>query len=124
METIQFLRAFRSSGDMIVIPSEKRWKHKAFSFMRQGDPRLIAISKLLHSLLRNTNKAVPQSAAPKIPADLLSRLPKEDVYLVLAYLSAGADLIVTTDQGLFDSLTDTELVSCEMRNDFLSNYLS
>ena len=121
-ETVRFLIAFRSSEDMIVIPSETRWKDKAFSLMRQGDPRLIAISKLLHSLLRNTNKAMPQSAAPEIPTDLLSRLPEEDVYLVSAYMAANANNLVTTDQGLFDSLADSELISCQMRDEFLSGY--
>ena len=92
--------------------------------MRQGDSRLIAISKLLHSLLRNTDKALPQSATPEIPADLLSSLPQEDVYLVSAYLSTEADLLITTDWGLFDSVADSELVSCQMRDEFLSGYLS
>ena len=124
IETLRFLHAFRYSGDMIVIPSEKRWKDKAFSLMRQGDSRLIAISKLLHSLLLNTDKAAPQSATPEIPTDLLGRLPEEDVYLVSAYIAAGADKLVTTDQGLFDSVADSKVVSCQMRDDFGIGYLS
>ncbi len=59
-----------------------------------------------------------------IPPDLLSRLPEEDVYLVRAYLVADADLLVTTDCGLHRSLADWRSVSCQMRDEFLSEYLS
>ena len=58
-----------------------------------------------------------------IPSDLLACLPEEDVYLVRAYVLASADLLVTTDTALRDSLADSRLVSCIMRDKFLSEYL-
>ena len=39
--------------------------------------------------------------------ELRLSLPAEDVYLVEAYLSAGADTLVTTDQGLHEALADS-----------------
>lgn len=121
-EAAVFLNAFRSSGDRLVIPSKKRWNDKANRLMRQSDARLRIISKLFHSLLRNPAKATQQRTTPDIPDELLNRLPKEDIYLVEAYLSAGADKLITTDQPLFDSLADSEIVSCRMRDEFLPSY--
>lgn len=123
-ETRQFLLALRASIDKFVIPSKKRWNDKGYSLMRQRDIRLQGISRLFNSLRVNSDKAIVQITTPEIPEDLLGQLPKEDVYLVSAYLSAGADLLITTDRGLFNSLADSELVSCQMRDEFLSSYLS
>lgn len=122
-ETRQFLQALQVSEDKFVIPGKKRWNDKGYSLMRQRDIQLQGISKLFNSLRLNTDKAVVQVTTPEIPEDLLNQLPKEDVYLISAYLSVGADLLVTTDRGLFDSLVDSALVSCQMRDDFLSDYL-
>ena len=123
-ETRQFLLALRASIDKFVIPSKKRWNDKGYSLMRQRDIRLQGISRLFNSLRVNSDKAIVQVTTPEIPEDLLGQLPKEDVYLVSAYLSSEADLLITTDHGLFDSLAKTELVSCQMRDEFLSSYLS
>ena len=59
---------------------------------------------------------------PPVPQQLLHRLPSEDVYLVLAYFSAGADLLITTDRGLFSSIHEHDDVNCRMREDFLPWY--
>ena len=122
-ETRRFLLALETSEDKFVIPSKKRWNDKGYSLMTQRDIRLQMISKLFNSLRLNSDKAIVQVTTPEIPEALLDQLPKEDVYLVSAYLSAGADLLITTDRGLFDSLADSELVSCQMRDKFLSGYL-
>ena len=76
------------------------------------------------SLLLDSERAIWQLTTPAISEELLGKLPKEDVYLVSAYLSVGADVLVTTNQKLYDSLVGSELVSCQMRDDFLSDYLS
>ena len=57
-----------------------------------------------------------------ILADLLDRTPEKDRYLVSVYLSANADLLVTTDIPLHDSLSQSD-VRCRMRDEFLANYL-
>ncbi len=121
-ETRRFLLALETSDDRFVIPSKKRWNDKGYSLMRQRDIRLQGISKLFNSLRLNSDKAIVQVTTPEIPEDLLHQLPDEDVYLVSAYLSADADLLVTTDRGLFDSLADSDLISCQMRDEFLQGY--
>ncbi len=59
----------------------------------------------------------------EIPEQLFTVVPEEDMYLVEAYLSSGADCLVTTDHGLYDSLAGSEIVSCHLRDEFLAEYL-
>ena len=123
-ETAQFLVAFGESEDILVIPAEERWKRKAFQLMTMSDIRRRVVSRLLRSLMLDADRAIQiqPEADPPLPQDLLDRLPSEDVYLVLAYLSAGADLLITTDRGLFRAFGEHDDVNCRMRDDFLPWY--
>ena len=123
-ETAQFLIAFAESNDDLVIPAEERWKRKAFQLMTMTDTRIRLVSRLLHSLMLDADRTIhiQPTEDPPIPQELLHRLPSEDVYLVLAYVSAGADLLVTTDRGLFCSIDEHDDVNCRMREDFLPWY--
>ena len=125
-EAALFLDAFHSSSDQLVLPSEPRWIRKAYQLMTQTSPMLVQISKQFQSLLQDSERTIDSRNLDEvgIPQELLDQVPGEDVYLVLAYLSAGADLLITTDQGLFDSVANSELVSCQTRGEFLSSYLS
>ena len=122
--TAKFLIGFRESEDILVIPAEERWKRKAFQLMTMADVRQRLVSRLLHGLLRDSDRTIriPPEENPAIPRDLLDRLPCEDVYLVQAYVAAGADLLVTTDQGLFCAIGDHDGVNCRMRENFLAEY--
>lgn len=125
-EATAFLDVFYSSSDNLVLPSEPRWLRKAFRLMTQTSPTLRHVSKQFQSLLQDSERTIDSRvlSVGEIPETLLDKLPKEDVYLVSAYLTVGADLLVTTDRGLFDSLVGSELVSCQMREEFLSTYLA
>ena len=94
--------------------------------MTGTSPMLVQISKQFQSLLQDSERTIDSRvlSVGEIPETLLDKLPKEDVYLVSAYLTVGANLLVTTDRGLFDSLSDSDLVSCQMREEFLSTYLA
>ena len=123
-ETTQFLVAFGESGDILVIPAEERWKRKAFQLMTMSDTRRRVVSRLLHSLMLDADRTIriqPEADQP-VPRELLDRLPSEDVYLVMAYVSAGADLLITTDQKLFCAIGGHDDVNCRMRDDFLPWY--
>ena len=89
-----------------------------------GDARLRNISKQFHSLIRDSDRAVDVRTTARLdaPEELRDSLPEEDVYLVAAYLSAGADTLVTTDQGLHEALADSVVVSCRLRDEFLDDY--
>ena len=123
-ETAQFLVGFRKSEDILVIPAEERWNRKAFQLMGMSDTRQRVVSRLLHSLMRDTDRTIriQPEEDPPVPQELLDRLPCEDVYLVLAYVSAGADLLITTDRGLFCAIGEHDDVNCRMRDDFLPGY--
>ena len=125
-EASAFLNSFYSSSDRLVLPSEPRWMRKAYQLMKLTDPTLRRVSRMFFSTLLDSERTIDTRSMENvdIPEELYSNLPEEDIYLVEAYLSVGADRLITTDQGLFDSLADSHLVSCQMRDDFLSSHLS
>lgn len=121
--TRAFMEAFESSGDSLVIPNEPRWRRKAYGLMRRQEPEGKAIGKLVRRMLLNPKLAVQvETDAALISEDLLRETPSEDIYLVEAYLSAGADTLVTTDEGLHGALADFAVVDCLLRDDFLAGY--
>ena len=105
-------------------PGEERWKRKAFQLMTMSDTRRRVVSRLLRSLMLDADRAIQiqPEEDPPISRELLDRLPSEDVYLVLAYVSAGADLLITTDRGLLCAIGEHDDVNCRMRDDFLPGY--
>ena len=123
-ETAKFLIAFQESRDILVIPAEERWERKAHQLMTMSDLRRRLVSKLLLSLMLDVDRTIriQPEENPPVPRDLLDRLPSEDVYLVQAYVAASADLLITTDQGLFCAIGDHADVNCHMRDDFLAEY--
>ena len=123
-EAEDFLSALRVSTDRVVVPDESPWTDKAYQMMRLSDPRRKLSSQAFFGLCVDINRAlrVPTEGVEVIPEELLNQLPKEDAYLVSAYLSADADVLVTTDVPLYEALADTELVTCRMRDDFLADY--
>lgn len=123
-ETARFLVALQGSEDVMVIPAEERWKRKAFQLMTMSDTRRRRVSRLLQRLLQDSNRTIriQPIEAPLVRQELLDRLPCEDIYLVQAYVAAGADLLVTTDQGLYCAIREDHAVNCRMREDFLAEY--
>ena len=110
-ETAQFLIEFVQSDDGLVVPNEIRWTSKANRLMEFTDARRRLISKVFRSLYDDSDRAlrVRSEGTDAIPNELLTRPPEEDVYLVSAYLSLNADVLVTTDVDLHQSLADTSL---------------
>ena len=123
-QTAAFLNAFHASRDKLVWPGEHRWSQKAYQLMTQGDARLRNTSKQFHSLIRGSDRVVDvRTTVPvDVPEEIRDSLPAEDAYLVEAYLSAGADTLVTTDRGLYEALSGYEAVSCRLRDEFLIGY--
>ncbi len=124
-ETAGFLNVFFPSPDLLVWPVEPRWIQKANRLMTLADTQLRNTSKQFHTLLRDLDRVIDVRMIDQaaIPQELLTQLPPEDVYLIEAYLSANADVLVTTDHELYESLVDSGLVACELRDEFLAHYL-
>ena len=93
--------------------------------MKLTDPRLRSVSKSFHSLVLDPRRAIDmrQLRSLEIPVDWSALLPAEDIYLIETYLTVDADKLVTTDRLLFESLGDLAAVTCQMRDEFLSQYL-
>ena len=104
-ETVQFLSALVQSADILIVPSEPRWSNKANRLMEFTDARRRVISKVFRSLYDDSERTI------RIRADIAEIVPDEaepvagkSVYLVYAYLLGNADVLVTTDVPLWESL--------------------
>ena len=124
-ETASFLQVFFASSDMLVVPTEPRWTRKAYQLMTLTDTHLRNTSLQFHTLLQDLDRTRYAQMEQRHPVqqELLSQLPEEDIYLVSAYLTADADILVTTDIPLHNALSKSDLVTCQMRDNFLSKYL-
>ena len=123
--TAAFLNAFHASSDKLVCPTGGLWAQKAYRLMRRSDVHLRNTAKQFHTLIRNSDRAVHVGTQRgDVPGELPDALPAEDVYLVEAYMIASADVLVTTDHKLYEALADSELVSCQLRDEFLNGYQS
>ena len=89
------------------------------------DARGRRISRLFSRLLyEDADKAlrIRRDEESVILDEPVSEVPEEDRYLVSAYLAADADLLVTTDVELHNALSKSDIVTCQMRDNFLSEY--
>ena len=120
----EFLVKLDRSDDRIVMPSEERWRAKAYQLMTATSPAQRELSKLMHSLLRDTERCIRLDNVDMPEHSLISYdwAPSEDVYLLEAYVASKADLLVTTDETLFQAIAEHGEFNCQMRDDFLSSY--
>ena len=125
LESARFLEELKRRKDRLVVPTEGRWMEKAMGQMSHNDPRRRTLSKLLQSVLNSqvfSEWHVLQGLS-EVSNDLIAITPPEDLYLVQVYLSAEADLLVTTDQPLHDALSRRPEVEISFRDEFLAAYL-
>ena len=58
------------------------------------------------------------------PQDAIDAAPDEDVYLIQTYYASNADLLITTDEGLYEAFVSRQDVDVVFRDPFLENYLN
>ena len=123
-ETEQFVRNLFQSDDWIVMPPEQRWKSKAYQLMTSPSSILRPVSQMFHRLLRDSNRCIIPNPGdnPKAPSGEYDWAPEEDVYLIEAFVATKADLLVTTDETLFDKIVEHGRFACRLREEFLSTY--
>ena len=123
-KTRDFLRDLLRSQDILVFPDKERWKRKAFSLLGHPDLRVQLIGREFIGLLVDSDRTVRANREDMemVEPDLYQGAPADDIYLVKAYHCAGAELLVTSDEGLFDFLELHPTVNCQMRNNFLDLY--
>ena len=126
-ETARFLTQFAQGRDKFAALNGKPWITKVYELMTHSTPDIRRLSKLVRSLIIDPSKCVilqPDDVTDAAPQDAIAAAPEEDVYLIQTYYAAGADLLVTTDEGLLDAFESREDVQVVHRDDFLKNYLS
>ena len=123
-ETADFVRKLNCSGDKLVVPNKDRWKRKAYRLMTLPDPSQRLASQLLQRILRDSSRSIhihPDDVAA-VPQGTFNWAPSEDVYLLEAYEASGANSLVTSDEKLFQAITEHGQFTCRLRDEFLSNY--
>ena len=123
-ETADFVVKLEGSDDVLVVPAETRWKRKAYQLMTATAPAQRIVSQKFHRLLRDSRRSIhePEVENPQTTHSEYSWAPTEDIYLVEAYSSLAADLLVTTDEKLFAAATERADMTCHMRDRFLAEY--
>ena len=126
-ETARFLTQFKQGQDKFAVLKVSPWAKKADELMRHGDFRIRTLSKLMRSMIFDLNKCCilqPEDVKIAAPQDAIAAVPKEDVYLIQTYYAAGADLLITTDEGLLTAFASRQDVEVIHRDNFLENYLN
>ena len=123
-ETARFLIQLEASGANLVIPSEKRWLDKAGRLMGNEDPKIRPLGRRFYSILRDSNRTIwaNYEQMQSVPEAIYSGMPEEDIYLIKAYVPSGADLLVTSDTGLFLACESSNTINCQLRDDFLKEF--
>lgn len=123
-----FLDTFRNGNDKIVVLRESPWTHKAWQLWTHNDVRVQILSKLLYlGILIDPLKRTylnPEEVQP-LPPGLAAQVPGDDAYLFQTAIAGGARIIVTTDGGLIEMVTNANDFGIELRlrDEFYLEYL-
>ena len=125
-ETARFLMYLQDAQITLVVPSEKRWLDKAGRLFDDEEPRIRTAARIFNNILRDSNRTIwtNYEQMETVPEDLYSGMPEEDIYLIKAYVPSGANLLVTSDTGLFRACELSNHINCQLRDDFLKTFVS
>ena len=123
-ETARFLIYLQSSPISLVVPVERRWLDKAGRLFNGADPQIRTGARLFRNILRDSNRTIwtNYQQMEAVPADIYSGIPEEDIYLIKAYVTSGAELLVTSDIGLYQACESSNIINCQLRDDFLRGF--
>jgi hypothetical protein len=125
-EALEFLKTIFHVCDRIVTVEGKKFNLKASYFWKHTDPirRGIAIY-YRDNFLFNPAKIVKleESSLESIPEYISQKVKHEDdYYLIQAYLTTGASVIVTTDSDILNADIDND-INCQHRDEFVASYI-
>ena len=126
-ETERFLRQFAQSEDKFAVLWGSPSIEKSHDLMTHRDIKVESLSTLIQSLIWALDKCVvlqPEDVQAAASQDAIAAAPEEDVYLIQTYYAAGADLLVTTDEGLLTAFSSRQDVEVTHRDDFLKEYMN
>lgn len=120
-EAIRLLEEIQRRCDQIAWRPQTPWARKAYKLMNKQEPVVRIASKLLHGLLRDSNKGRIITVSTDSPPEVHSKIPEDDRYLVEICLSARDALLVTTDQKLYEVIAP-HIRRVQLLDDFLKTY--
>ena len=126
-ETVRFLEHFEQNQDQLVFVLGSPWAQKVWDLMKHDDIETRAVSKRLGRIINDLNKCLklqPRSVESAAPHDAIEAAPEEDIYLIQTYFAAGADLLITTDEGLLEAFVCRQDVQVVHRDIFLKDYMT
>jgi len=127
-ETEHFLRQLAQSEDKFAVLWGSPWIEKSYDLMTHNDIGVESLSILIQSLIWTLDKCLvlqPEFIeATEIPQNAIAAAPEEDIYLIQTYFAANADLLITTDEGLYDAFEARQDVEVIYRDTFLNDYLN
>ena len=123
-QTAEFVLKLDKSSDVVVMPTEERWRVKANQLWGLASPIEREIGRLLLNMFVDSSRCIrlEPDDIPTSPEGAYDWAPSEDVYLIEAYVASEADLLVTTDETLFGRVAEQGQFNCRMRDDFLADY--
>ena len=123
-ETARFVLELNRSQDRVVMPTEQRWREKANRARSAANPMYREAGRLFVDLFWDSSRGIILNPddIPQAPEGEYGWAPSEDVYLLEAYDASSADLLVTTDETLFERVVEDGQFTCQMRDEFLPSY--
>ena len=125
-EAFQFLKAIFAKCDKMVLVKDSPFARKADAFWSHTDwPRRQIAIYLNEKFWWNTEKTLRKNADEllELPEIFQDEVKPADRYLVSAFLTTNAQVIVTTDNPLIDTLRKHG-ITCEHREKFLPSYIA
>jgi len=130
-EAYSFLTKLVDKCDRIAILRQSPWMDKAYELMKVNTLPVRTLSKFLHlQILRNSAKCLVVTRKETrnfLEEVIIKKIPEDDLYLIDTFCLAKADIIITSDTRLQESLKDTKIarsLKVTLRNDFLNEYLN
>lgn len=124
-EAFEFIQAIYNKCDRIVTVKGSKFNQKAFDLCKHTDVKRREIVKYYKAKIWfNSKKSLnlEQSALKPVPDHISKATKEDDHYLIRAYLTADASVIVTTDNPLKTAVNND--IKCQFRNEFVPSYIS
>lgn len=115
--------------DKLVFEKGNRHSRKLFhlvesSSMFPPNGRL-AVKKIVRLFIQNSEKIEWVESANLLSEDVISKLPRKDIYIAEMCMQSQEKVIITTDEGFLDALqktSDQTGIRVISANDFISRY--
>jgi hypothetical protein len=127
-KSFSLLETVCKNCDRLVTVEGSHFLQKFFDLAKEvksiGDPRRIIIKAFKVQFLYNSEKlhCLKKSDLLELPPEIEDMVKEDDKYLVHAYLTGRAELLVTTDNPLMKTLKDY-CIKCVDKTMFISDYL-